>query len=554
MAERTTLMNLKQTILNAETLNQEWAGIPGIEITPRGRIFVTCFSGGPHEPDPANTIYLSSSDDDGQTFSPPCIMAIPRDGARAFDPTLWRDPLGRLWLIFNRGNKDNADHGICARLCADPDAIEPVWTEERCLDLAVPYAFRMNKPIVLASGVWVLPVTHASEPIQSWFAGPKQRQGVAIAHDAGESWTLHGSIEAPDWALENMVVERKDGSLWMLIRTGAGELWQSVSTDGGRSWSAGRPSGIRNPGSRFFIRRLASGNLLLINHAGYAETGRAFTGRSHLTAQISTDDGLSWSRGLLFDERDGVSYPDAVEAADGVIRTVYDRDRGGAGEILLATFREADVIAGTAGGAARKPGSAMPDPPGLLSAGWNPVVAADRVLAGLVKVTTPQAKGAHDAEFVCVGKHAYIVEHDNDVEPGHGAGKAMYCVLSIVDLETLAVEKTHLLAKAGQVFTNATLPDAETFVPRIVRKDANTLRCFFASQPGAGPVLTWYRDFDLSDGTFADTIHKARIKTRAGVFDMEPRHLHADAAVDGFSKPVINYGMYIFDSSTHITA
>jgi hypothetical protein len=57
-----------------------------------------------------------------------------------------------------------------------------------------------------------------------------------------------------------------------------------------------------------------------------------------------------------------------------------------------------------------------------------------------VRVSAPQAKGAHDAEFVCVDKRAYIVEHDNDKEPGHGAGAAMYCVLSVLNLETLKVE------------------------------------------------------------------------------------------------------------------
>lgn len=184
----------------------------------------------------------------------------------------------------------------------------------------------------------------------------------------------------------------------------------------------------------------------------------------------------------------------------------------------------------------------------LLPSGWDPVQAANRVLLHLIKVTAPQVKGAHDAEFACVGNHAYIVEHDNDVEPGHGAGKAMYCVLSVVNLQMLCVEKTLLLAKAGQAFANVTLPDAQAFVPRIIQKDATTLRCFFASQPGDGQAQTWYRDFDLHRGAFADTIHKAKLKTRAGVFDMEPRHLHADAATQGFSKQARNHGMYIFDS------
>jgi imidazole glycerol phosphate synthase subunit HisF len=49
---------------------------------------------------------------------------------------------------------------------------------------------------------------------------------------------------------------------------------------------------------------------------------------------------------LLLDERSGVSYPDGVQDQDGLIWMTYDRDRQGAGEILLATFREEDVSAG----------------------------------------------------------------------------------------------------------------------------------------------------------------------------------------------------------------
>jgi hypothetical protein len=186
--------------------------------------------------------------------------------------------------------------------------------------------------------------------------------------------------------------------------------------------------------------------------------------------------------------------------------------------------------------------------PPILAPGWNAKAAADEVLSRLFRVSAPQVKGAHDAEFVCVGDRAYVVEHDNDVAPGHGAGKAMYCVLTVVNLKTLAVEKTHLLAKAGQAFANVTLPDAEMFVPRIIRKDEHTLRTYFCSQPPKEQAVTWYRDFDLRTQAFAESIHKAKLKTAAGTFDMEPRHFHADAVARGFAKPAVNRGLYIFDA------
>lgn len=120
----------------------------------------------------------------------------------------------------------------------------------------------------------------------------------------------------------------------------------------------------------------------------------------------------------------------------------------------------------------------------------------------------------------------------------------MYCVLTVVNLRSLTVEQTIPLAKAGQAFANATLPDAEVFVPRILRIAENTLRCYFAVQPACAEALTWYRDFDLRSQQFEQAIHKTRLKTAAGTFDMTPGAFHADAVAHGFRKPACDHGLY----------
>ena len=61
--------------------------------------------------------------------------------------------------------------------------------------------------------------------------------------------------------------------------------------------------------------------------------------------------------------------------------------------------------------------------PKLVPEGWDAALAGDIVMQRLVRVTPSHAKGAHDAEFVCVGGRAYIVEHDNDVQPDTGRGR-----------------------------------------------------------------------------------------------------------------------------------
>ena len=138
-----------------------------------------------------------------------------------------------------------------------------------------------------------------------------------------------------------MLVERRDGSLWMLVRTNYG-IGESTSSDVGRKWSSVTPSDIQHPTSRFCVRRLASGRLLLVKHGPIDLR----TDRSRLTAFLSDDDGATWSSGLLLDERTGVSYPDAVQGSDGTIYLVYDFDRRGAKEIFMARFSEKDVWAG----------------------------------------------------------------------------------------------------------------------------------------------------------------------------------------------------------------
>jgi hypothetical protein len=190
----------------------------------------------------------------------------------------------------------------------------------------------------------------------------------------------------------------------------------------------------------------------------------------------------------------------------------------------------------------------------LLPAGWDPVLAGDEVLQRLVNVTPPGVKGAHDAEFVCVGDRAYVVKEANDTQSGESAfWPDIYGTLSIVNLRTLKLEEVVVLARGEQKFENATLPVGACFVPRILQKDDATLRCYFASeQPDKRQSQTWYRDFDLKTRTFEPDIHKVKLKTAAGTFDMQPQYFHADAAAQGFQKPAKDYGLYLFDSFKEI--
>ena len=95
----------------------------------------------------------------------------------------------------------------------------------------------------------------------------------------------------------------------------------------------------------------------------------------------------------------------------------------------------------------------------ILPPGWDAKQAGDKVLAGLVKVSAPEVKGAHDAEFVVVGDRAFVVYEANDVKPGESAEwPFIYAALSVVNIKAGAVERTLTLARSEQQFANETLP------------------------------------------------------------------------------------------------
>ena len=326
------------------TATRKFQGIPGVERTAAGRFFATWYSGGTTE-GPDNYVLLVRSDDDGQTWPEPILVVDPPGKVRASDPVLWIDPLGRLWLFWSQTYEwYNGIAGVWFSRCENPDADKLIWSEPR----RMAHGIMMNKPLVTSKGEWLFPTA-------IWAAcDPKLPElkdqllsNVTVSTDQGKTFQRRGGADVPLRSYdEQMFIERRDGSLWMLVRTKYG-IGQSVSLDDGATWCLGCPTDIAGPSSRFFIRRLASGRLLLINHRDFLDPAeKSHAGRMNLTASLSEDDGKTWSGHLLLDERYQVSYPDAVIDSSGTIHVIYDRERTGAREILLARFHEDEVIKG----------------------------------------------------------------------------------------------------------------------------------------------------------------------------------------------------------------
>ena len=326
------------------------AMIIGMDRTAKGRIW-GCWTGTGDKPD--GYFLLATSDDDGATWSKPRVavgarMEAAQKVSGALVGNLWTDPKGRLWLFFDQqlGDPQKRITNWFMR-CDDPDAAEPVWS--------TPVMFAegctLNKPTVLKDGSWLLPVSDWHQKTCRVFAST----------DEGASWKQRGSLQFPDWEFdEHMMVELKSGAgvppaaktnpgetpgphLWMLART-KGQPHESFSKDGGKTWSTPKQAAtVQNVNARFFLRRLKSGRILLVKNGSPAERLQK---RTHMSAWLSDDEGQTWKGGLLLDERNAVSYPDGFEAPDGLIHILYDWNRHSDAEILMAKFREEDVLAG----------------------------------------------------------------------------------------------------------------------------------------------------------------------------------------------------------------
>ncbi|MDO5552670.1 MAG: sialidase family protein [Planctomycetia bacterium] len=340
--------------------NRPWQGIPSIEVTSDHRVWVTWFTGGRDE-GASNYTLLITSDDKGETWSQPIFAIDPESTVRAYDPSLWYDPLGRLWVFWAQGNISRHDAnkkiiegpdgdkirdcraGVWCMITDNPEAgTDAVWSEPRRISDGI----MLNKPIVDSQNRWLFPIAvwrrNTRYPVD-----PEQHIGpnVFVSTDEGKTLSLlgHSKLEAKKsgWD-EHHIVERHDGSFWILVRVLHG-MGEAFSNDGGKTWTDVEPSPvIKQTASRFCIRRLQSGNLILVKNGPVGED----VGRNTIMAALSTDDGKTWSEPLVIDERNDVTYPNATQSPDGTIYVVYDHGRYSNKEILMARFTEDDLVKG----------------------------------------------------------------------------------------------------------------------------------------------------------------------------------------------------------------
>lgn len=240
---------------------------------------------------------------------------------------VWQAPDGLVWLFYVvRYGATWSTSRIQAKVSRDSGQ---TWSDSFVVSGEEGMMVR-NKPIVLDTGEYLLPVYHETGH-DTETVGPDSTSRFLRFDPKGKhkNWIESGVIRSPKGNIQPGVVQLSKDKLIAYARRGGGYgpvndgyIVRSESNDGGRSWKDGVDSQYRNPNSAIELMKLRSGNLLLIFNDSMSE-------RTPLTAALSLDGDKSWPyrRNIGEAPKQSYAYPCAAQSADGNIHLVYTSDR-----------------------------------------------------------------------------------------------------------------------------------------------------------------------------------------------------------------------------------
>lgn len=326
----------RMNLVHRDTLSCE----PILRRMPNGELLIVAQCGGTTEPAPENRVYVFHSRDDGESWSAPELIR-PEDGSAVY--------LTEVSVIGSR---------IIVYLTIHNGYFVD-WTCERAVSEDSGYTWRFIGPIPgyetftfprgmirlqdgrLMMAMQRYPVSREenerlrTQHLQVYWDAmvPYAANEVVVSSDEGESWEWLGGVQIPMpcekgrlwiWS-EPTLVERKDGSIAMLLRWGGtGKLWYAVSADGGKTFSAPRPTEIPNPSNKPKLLRMEDGRIALIHTPNPVQ---GFAGRNPLAIWLSSDELESFDeKRIIADSPGAFCYPDGI-AEGSHIRFAIERDR-----------------------------------------------------------------------------------------------------------------------------------------------------------------------------------------------------------------------------------
>lgn len=295
-----------QVLLNIEPSSEAPRNSEG-DILPlkdrRLALVYTRFTSGADDHSAAD-LAMRTSEDSGNTWSPDHILLKNEGGANVMSVSLHRVSSGKILLFYLRKEDAGSECQIMLRTSADElktlsDPVQVsnhkgyhVMNNARVLETSTG---RLLAPAILHSGFD--DTDEVTSPVKF------SERGVPFVYfsdDQGQTWRRDSTplLKPADNApilQENGLVERRDGSLLMYMRSDQGCQMQCHSTDGGVTWSRPEPSALKSPLSPATIRRIPwSGDLLAVwnDHSGLHPYRKGK--RTPLCVAVSQDDGQTW--------------------------------------------------------------------------------------------------------------------------------------------------------------------------------------------------------------------------------------------------------------------
>ncbi|MDZ4286885.1 MAG: exo-alpha-sialidase [Prosthecobacter sp.] len=149
-----------------------------------------------------------------------------------------------------------------------------------------------------------------------------------VSDDEGKTWKRSNVLDIGQGrhdhagSCEGTVVERKDGTLYELLRTETGWLYEAVSRNGGLKWEDFQPSKIKSVTCCAQMARLTDGRVALLWNHPPRHDPTSPSSRQELSIAFSEDDARTWSKPVVvaanYDgARARVSYPYLYERHPG---------------------------------------------------------------------------------------------------------------------------------------------------------------------------------------------------------------------------------------------
>jgi len=266
------------------------------------------------------------SKDGGHTWSEPRIF-YSQKGMNNMSASLLRLADGTLALFFLHRDVKRPHQQLDIMMMTAKNRKATKWHNPKQINTEAGYLV-VNNARVLRTGRNRLLVPFAlTDDIHDHY--DQQQAGVYWSDDDGQTWARSKTLAAIPGTpmMEPGLIERRDGTLLMNLRTKLGRVYFSASNDGGQTWSEPQPSAITAPESPSTLSRLPNSDTMLILHNPVA--GRPWAGRTPLAVAVSDDEGQTWQPHKLVEPDTSFcySYPSITWDREYLVLTFYQWPR-----------------------------------------------------------------------------------------------------------------------------------------------------------------------------------------------------------------------------------